>query len=37
MLKTICHDELAGSEERLFVDACLEKAVGIGIWVEKEN
>lgn len=37
ILKTMCHGELAGSEERPFVGVCLEKAVDGGILVEKEH
>lgn len=37
IFKTVCHDELAGSEERPFVGVCLEKTVDVGILVEKEH
>lgn len=36
-LKTVCHDELAGSEESSGVDVCLEKAMDVEIWVKKEK
>ena len=36
-LKTVCHGELAGSEERPGMDICLEKAVAVELWVKKEN
>lgn len=35
ILKTVCHDELAVSEERPFVGICLEKAVDVGVWLRK--